>query len=119
MPIIVGGQVLVIIANSIQFVYAADIANNVALCYFCVFMALAGAYPIIPGVMAWQLNNLAGPLRRAMGIALMVCLGNVGGIIGSVSSLPLRSVVQARCACMDLFHEQTANYIAIVHLPRR
>ncbi|KPI37148.1 putative transporter [Cyphellophora attinorum] len=83
MPIIVGGQVLVIIANSIQFVYAADIANNVALCYFCVFMALAGAYPIIPGVMAWQLNNLAGPLRRAMGIALMVCLGNVGGIIGS------------------------------------
>lgn len=49
MPIIVGGQVLVIIANSIQFVYAADIANNVALCYFCTFMALAGAYPIIPG----------------------------------------------------------------------
>lgn len=50
MPVIVGGQILVIIANGIQFVYAADIANNVALCYFCTFLALAGAYPIIPGV---------------------------------------------------------------------
>lgn len=74
------GQVLVIVANAIQFVYAADIANNVALCYFCTFMALAGSYPIIPGVMAWQINNLAGFKRRAMGIALMVCLGNIGGM---------------------------------------
>lgn len=40
-------------------------------------------YPIGAGVQAWNLNNLAGPTKRAMGIGYLTCVGNMGGIIGS------------------------------------
>lgn len=83
MPIIVVGQVLVIIANAIQFVFADDLANNIPACYFSVFLCLIGVYPIIPGTTAWTLNNLAGPQRRSLGIAMMLTIGNVGAVIGS------------------------------------
>ena len=40
-------------------------------------------YPIGPGVQAWNMNNLAGPAKRAMGIGWMTGVGNMGGITGS------------------------------------
>lgn len=40
-------------------------------------------YPIGPGVQAWNMNNLAGPSKRAMGIGFMTGVGNMGGITGS------------------------------------
>lgn len=40
-------------------------------------------YPILPGVYAWNIANLAGPSKRAIGIAWLVCVGNIGGLIGS------------------------------------
>lgn len=40
-------------------------------------------YPIAPGVQAWNMNNLSGPTKRAMGIGYMTALGNMGGIPGS------------------------------------
>ena len=40
-------------------------------------------YPIGSGVQAWNLNNLAGPTKRALGIGYMTCIGNMGGIVGS------------------------------------
>ncbi|GAB7364040.1 hypothetical protein MBLNU230_g4597t1 [Neophaeotheca triangularis] len=83
MPFIVGSQSLLIVAYAILFSKAGDITNNVAVCYFAVFLACAGVYPIMPGCNAWTINNLAGPQKRAMGIAFMICVGNCGGIVGS------------------------------------
>jgi hypothetical protein len=83
MPILIPAQILLIVANIIQFCLAGRIAENIGPCYFATFVHLIGIYPIIPAVNAWTLNNLAGPMRRAQGIAFMVCMGNVGGIIGS------------------------------------
>lgn len=40
-------------------------------------------YPIGPGVQAWNMSNLAGPAKRAMGIGWMTGVGNMGGITGS------------------------------------
>lgn len=40
-------------------------------------------YPILPGVYAWNVANLAGPAKRAIGIGYLVCMGNAGGLIGS------------------------------------
>jgi hypothetical protein len=40
-------------------------------------------YPIGSGVQAWNLNNLAGPTKRALGIGFLTCVGNMGGITGS------------------------------------
>lgn len=82
MPFIASGQVLVVVAYAILFAKAEDIANNVALCYFAIFLALFGLYPIPPGSAAWCLDNLS-PKKRATGVALYITVGNLGGIIGS------------------------------------
>ncbi|PGH04347.1 hypothetical protein AJ79_07128 [Helicocarpus griseus UAMH5409] len=83
MPPIVTGQVCVIVGFAILFAKAAEIENNIPLCYFAVVLACIGFYPILPATNAWTLNNLAGERKRAMGIAFMISLGNCGGIPGS------------------------------------
>ncbi|KAH8663793.1 major facilitator superfamily domain-containing protein [Ilyonectria robusta] len=83
MPFIVGAQTLVLISFAVLFAKADDIANNIPVCYFSIILASIGFYPINPGGNAWTMNNLAGPTKRAQGIAYMICLGNIGGIIGS------------------------------------
>ncbi|KAH7081123.1 major facilitator superfamily domain-containing protein [Paraphoma chrysanthemicola] len=83
MPFIVSAQALLIIAYAILFAKAEAIKDNVALCYFAVHVACVGIYPILPGCNAWTINNLAGPEKRAVGIATMICIGNLGGIVGS------------------------------------
>lgn len=83
MPIIVMGQMLVIIGFGILFALADDIKDNIPACYFAVVLACIGLYPIIPGTNAWTANNLAGARKQAMGIAFMISAGNCGGLVGS------------------------------------
>jgi hypothetical protein len=40
-------------------------------------------YPILPGVNAWNVANTPNPVKRAIGIGYLICMGNVGGLIGS------------------------------------
>lgn len=40
-------------------------------------------YPILPGVNAWNVANTPDPEKRSVNIGLLVCIGNVGGLIGS------------------------------------
>lgn len=83
MPFVLGPQSLVIIAYSVLFVYAAQIADNVPLCYVMVVIACMGVYPIIPATNSWTINNLAGAEKRNMGSGYFIMLGNCGGIVGS------------------------------------
>jgi hypothetical protein len=83
MPFIVASQSILVVAYSVLFVFAPRIASNVPLCYTMVFLACIGVYPILPGCNAWTINNLAGAEKRAMGIAFMICIGNLGGLPGS------------------------------------
>lgn len=83
MPVIVGGQVVTVTAFAILFSFAENLQDNVPLCYFAVVLACIGIYPIIPGTNAWTSNNLAGARKQGMGIAFMICMGNIGGIVGS------------------------------------
>ncbi|CZT16308.1 related to permease of the major facilitator superfamily [Ramularia collo-cygni] len=83
MPFIVGPQILLVISFSTLFSFAAEIKNNIALCYVMVCVACVGLYPIIPGNNSWTINNLAGAEKRATGIAFMIMIGNSGGIAGS------------------------------------
>jgi hypothetical protein len=82
MPFLAGAQLVLVIAYAILVVKAEYIKDNVPLCYFAVHLACAGLYPIPPGVSAWTVNNL-GPQKRAMGVAYMVMIGSIGGVIGS------------------------------------
>ncbi|KIY01137.1 uncharacterized protein Z520_02689 [Fonsecaea multimorphosa CBS 102226] len=83
LPFIVGCLTVIVIANAILFAKAPDVGHNVAVMYFAVILACAGQYPMNPTMSTWTLNNLAGHTKRAMGIAYMTCMGNIGGIIGS------------------------------------
>ncbi|KAL1588090.1 hypothetical protein WHR41_03413 [Cladosporium halotolerans] len=83
MPFIVASQCLLVIAYSVLFVFAPNIADNVPLCYVMVFLACISVYPILPGCNAWTINNLANAEKRSMGIAFMICIGNLGGLPGS------------------------------------
>lgn len=82
-PFLVGPQLAVIVAYAILFAKSGDIANNIAVCYFAVCLACAGMYPILPGVNAWNVANCPNPEKRAISIGFLVCIGNVGGLIGS------------------------------------
>lgn len=83
MPFIVGHQLLLVIAFSVLFSFAAEIRDNIALCYTMVCIACVGLYPIVPGNNSWTINNLAGAEKRATGIAFMITIGNSGGFAGS------------------------------------
>jgi MFS family permease len=82
-PFIVGPLLSLMSAYSVLFSYSANISNHVALCYTAIHWATMSVYPIIPGGNTWTVNNLAGPQKRAQGVAFMIGLGNCGGIIGS------------------------------------
>jgi len=83
MPTIVAPQLCVVTAYAILFAKAGNISDNLAVCYFALCLACFGLYPIGPGVQAWNMNNLAGPAKRALGIGWMTAVGNMGGIPGS------------------------------------
>ncbi|KAL4949320.1 major facilitator superfamily domain-containing protein [Aspergillus filifer] len=82
-PFIVVPQLLQVIAFSILFTQGSNIEDNVAVCYFGVCLACFGMYPILPGVNAWNVSNTPNPAKRAISIGYLICMGNVGGLIGS------------------------------------
>jgi sugar phosphate permease len=82
-PFIVGPLLSLMVAYAVLFTYSAKISSHVALCYTFVHVATISVYPVIPGGNTWLVNNMGSPEKRAQGIALMIGLGNCGGIIGS------------------------------------
>ncbi|KAL4762919.1 putative MFS transporter [Aspergillus foveolatus] len=102
MPFIVVPQLAQVVAFSILYTHAANIEENIALCYFGVCLACFGyhpsilflqanlltlptgsMYPILPGVNAWNISNTPHLAKRAVAIGYLICVGNVGGLIGS------------------------------------
>ncbi|KAK6499165.1 hypothetical protein TWF481_011736 [Arthrobotrys musiformis] len=83
MPFILVPQLCVIVAFAILFNKAANIKDNIAVCYFAVCLSCFGMYPILPGVNAWNVSNVISPTKRAISIGYLICMGNAGGIIGS------------------------------------
>ena len=73
------------------------------LTYGMLFVVASGLYPTICGILSWNgmsilnlsrsplrarltsylANNLAGTWKRSIGMGLQICLGNLGGAIGS------------------------------------
>ncbi|KAL9945946.1 hypothetical protein ACHAO5_004366 [Verticillium nonalfalfae] len=82
-PFLVAPQLSLIVAFSILFTKSGDINDNIGACYFAVCLACAGMYPILPAVNAWNVANCPSPQKRAISIGFLVCVGNIGGLIGS------------------------------------
>jgi MFS family permease len=83
MPFVVGPLAIIILGFSIILPLAPEIKNYIAPCYIGVVLICVGQYPINPAGSAWISGNLAGPSKKAMGIALNIALGNCGGLVGS------------------------------------
>ncbi|KAF9524342.1 major facilitator superfamily domain-containing protein [Crepidotus variabilis] len=53
--------------------------------YAGTFFAVSGIYPNVPMGVAWNGNNIGGATKRAVGIAMHVGFGNLGGVISGFS----------------------------------
>ncbi|KIX97998.1 uncharacterized protein Z520_06077 [Fonsecaea multimorphosa CBS 102226] len=56
-------------------------SQNPHVKYAGCFFFVAGTYPMVPLGLAWNGNNIGGSLKRAVGIAMHVGFGNLGGTI--------------------------------------
>jgi len=83
MPFVVIPMGIVTIAYSVIISLHGQLAAKKGVAYFSVVLAVIGIYPIQAAAASWNANNIAPASRRAIGIALMNCVGNVGGIVGS------------------------------------
>lgn len=53
------------------------------LAYFLLYLLPAGLYPGILTIMTWVNNNIAPSSKRAVGTAVFLLVGNLGGLAGS------------------------------------
>jgi hypothetical protein len=51
--------------------------------YMAVFFVCVGNYIAQPVTLGWFANNLGGHYKRAVGLAMQIAIGNIGGIIAS------------------------------------
>lgn len=49
--------------------------------YLGTFFAASGIYPNVSQTVAWNGNNIGGSTKRAVGIAMQVGFGNLGGVL--------------------------------------
>ncbi|KAI5984053.1 MFS general substrate transporter [Pisolithus albus] len=64
--------------------YIIQITNaSAGIKYFGTYLAVIGLYSGVPCVVGWLANNLHGRYKRAVGMAIQVGMGNLGGIIAS------------------------------------
>ncbi|CAP96482.1 hypothetical protein E8E15_008346 [Penicillium rubens] len=83
MPFVCIPMIIVVVAYSIIMSLNGELEARKGVAYFAVVLSVIGIYPIQPGAASWNANNIAPASRRAMGIALVNCVGNIGGILGS------------------------------------
>jgi MFS family permease len=69
--------------SAIGFILLIAVKNQPAVRYFATFLALTGAFTASPMIVAWTVDNTAGPNVRAISAAYVVTLANLGGIIAT------------------------------------
>jgi hypothetical protein len=55
--------------------------ENPKVRYLGTFFAASGIYPNVSQTVAWNGNNIGGSTKRAVGIAMQVGFGNLGGVL--------------------------------------
>lgn len=83
MPFVVIPMTIVAVAYSIIISFHGALEENVGPSFFAVILSCIGIFPIQPATASWVSNNLAPSKRRAIGVALCICVGNIGGVLGS------------------------------------
>lgn len=73
----------IFIGYAIVISFHGNLAHNIGPAFFAIILTCMGIYPIQPAGSSWAANNLAPSRRRAIGVAFNICVGNIGGVIGS------------------------------------
>jgi sugar phosphate permease len=97
MPFVAVPLAVVIVANAILFAKAGDVTHYLGLCYFAVVLECLALYPLNPATSSWTVNNLAGPTKRSLGIAFMICLGNSGSSLLALLFSRIESLTNSLC----------------------
>ncbi|KAL4072326.1 MFS general substrate transporter [Scleroderma citrinum] len=77
-PFIFAAQLISLIGYIINITNASS-----GVKYFGTFWCVAGSYTAATGPIIWAANNLEGKYKRAVGMALVITMGNFGGAIAS------------------------------------
>jgi MFS family permease len=93
-PFILGPYLMMIIGFSMCI--ATDPKEHPRVVYGGVYLVACGIYPAFPGVISWLSNNLSGSLKRSVGMALQIGIGNLGGVSRSLL-LPDRDTQVLTC----------------------
>ncbi|KAI0596610.1 putative MFS transporter [Biscogniauxia sp. FL1348] len=83
MPFVAFPMVLITVAYSIILSLNGALETRVGPAFFAVILSCIGIYPLQPAGSSWAANNLAPAKRRAVGVAVNIAVGNIGGILGS------------------------------------
>ena len=73
----------IFIGYAVVISFDGDLGGNIGPAFFAIILTCMGIYPIQPAGSSWAANNLAPSSRRAIGVAFNICVGNIGGVIGS------------------------------------
>lgn len=80
-PFIIG--FLLMMAVGFSMCIGTNPKEHPRVVYGGVFIAACAIYPAFPGVITWLSNNLSGSLKRSVGMALQIGVGNLGGAMAS------------------------------------
>ncbi|EGX90923.1 MFS transporter, putative [Cordyceps militaris CM01] len=84
MPFVVMPLGLITIGYAVIMSFQGNLTgSHVGPGYFALVLTCMGIYPVQPAGSSWAANNLAPSNRRAIGVAFNICVGNLGGIVGS------------------------------------
>lgn len=83
MPFVVTPLALVTVGYSIILSLDGKLGENSGLALFSMIFVCLGLYPTHPAVSSWSSSNLPSASQRSIGLAFNICVGNIGGIIGS------------------------------------
>ncbi|KKO98342.1 inner membrane transport protein yfaV [Trichoderma harzianum] len=84
MPFIAAPMLLITIGYAVVMGFDGKLGgSHTGPGYFALVLTCMGIYPVHPSATSWAANNLAPASRRAIGLAFCICMGNIGGIIGS------------------------------------
>ena len=83
MPFVVGPLSIILVGFAILMPLAPNIKHQIPACYIGVVLICVGQYPTNPAGSAWISGQFANDMKRSMGLALNIALGNSGGILGS------------------------------------
>ena len=84
MPFVAAPMTLIAIGYAIILSRDGNLGgSNLGASFFAIILTCMGIYPVQPAGSSWAANNLAPANRRAIGVAFNICIGNIGGVIGS------------------------------------